>query len=151
MFNKSKLLISIQAFISILILMTLFVASAHATSCHEPEQDTTQYNPKLIKAHDISSANVIVEASVAQSKSNQCCMGICNVICNMHSTPNDLLLISHSFENKRLIDVSTTKYYLDSELEDTRKNIKLNDYYQSSHTTTPSILQTTLKHRVLHI
>jgi hypothetical protein len=151
MINKAKLQTLIQAFISILILMTLFVASAHATSCHKPEQDTPQFNHEHISVHDVSSNNATVEASVAQSNSSQCCMGICNVICNTHSIPNDALLISHSLDNKRLI-IPITKYYLDSELEDTHKNIKLQNYYRSSHpTTSSSTLQTTLKHRVLHI
>lgn len=126
MSNKAKLQTLIQAFISILILMTLFVASAHATPCNQPEQDTPQFN------------------------SNQCCMELCNVICNTYSIPNDALLISHSFDNKRLI-IPITKYYLDIEFEDTHKNIKLQYYYRSSYLTASSTLQTTLKHRVLHI
>jgi hypothetical protein len=151
MINKAKLQISIQAFISILILMTLFVASAHATSCHNPEQDTSQYNQKFIQAHDISSANATIEASVVQYNISQCCMEICNVFCNSQNIPNNALLVSRSFENKHSVDITTTKYYFDSELEDKHKNIILQDYYRSSHATTPSLLQTSLKHRALHI
>ncbi len=131
--------------------MTLFVASAHATSCHNPEQGSSQYNQKLIKAHDISSANATIEASVVQYNNSQCCKGICNVFCNSHNIPDDALFISYSFDNKHSADILKTKHSFVNELEDTRNNIKLQNYYRSSHSTTSSILQTTLKHRVLRI
>lgn len=151
MISKAKIKISIQAFTSILILMTLFVASAHAASCHSSEQNTSQLNQKLIETYDISSANASNETSVVKYNHSQCCIGICHVFCNSQNMPNDALLISRSFENKYSADISTTKHYFDSELEDTHKNIKLHDYYRSSHAKTPSLLQTSLKHRVLHI
>lgn len=147
---KAKLQTLIQAFISILILMTLFVASAYATPCHNLEQDT-QFNHKNIKAYGVSNSNATIEESVFNYNSRQCCMEICNVVCNMHSIPNNLLLVSYSFENKRLIDISKTKYYLGNELEDLREKIKLKNYYRSSYTSPPSILNTTHKYRVLHI
>lgn len=151
MINKAKLQISIQASISILILMTLFVASAHAAPCHSPEQGTSQFNQKLIKAHDTSSANATIEASVVHYNSSQCCKGICHVFCNSHNIPDEALLIDRSFENMTSFDLSTTKHCFNNELEDKHKNIKLQDFYRTSHATTPSILQTTLKHRILRI
>lgn len=155
MINKAKLQLSIQSLVSILILMTLFMASAHATSCHNIEQGVSQSNQKHIDAHKNISANVVVEVpaevSITQNNSHQCCKGICKALCSSHNFPHSALLVSGSFEKKYKSDVLKTNYYFNSELEQSHKNLKSQNYYRNNHFTAPPLLQTTLKHRVLHI
>tara|TARA_R110002096_G_scaffold424822_2_gene633076 strand:+ start:198 stop:599 length:402 start_codon:yes stop_codon:yes gene_type:complete len=133
--------------------MTLFAASAHAAACHNPEEDKSQFNQEFIKAYDTSSANVnvTIESNIVQHNASKCCIGICHTFCNSQNMSNDSLLVSRTFENNKSANISSIKYYFDSEFEDTYKNIKLQNFYRSSYSTTPSILKTTLKHRILHI
>jgi hypothetical protein len=151
MIKKTSLQTSIQTIISILILMTLFVVSVYAASCHDSEQGISRFNQKPIITHGILSAGAAVEASVVQYKGCQHCMVICSAQCNPKNIPVESLLISSNFKNKQSVDILKTKYFFDSELEDTHKNIKLQNHCRSSYSTSPSKLHATLKHRVLLI
>jgi hypothetical protein len=153
MINKDKFQLSIQSLISILILMTLFVISAHATSCHNLVQEPSQSNQNLINEHKASSATIINVAEVPAEAGviKKCCIGICKAFCNPHSFTNNSLLASRSFEKKHGATILKTNHYFDSELEYTYKKLKSQNYYRSNHPAPPPLLQTALKHRVLHI
>jgi len=76
---------------------------------------------------------------------------ICSALCNRYNISVGSLLISSSFENKQAVDIPKTNHHNDTDLEDTQANLKLQAYYRISHSIPSSILQTTLKHRVLLI
>ncbi len=143
--------IAIQIFSSILMLMALFASTAYAVPCHGYGQATFQTNQGYVIAQDISDTFVAIEVNVIQYNAYQCCTVICSTLCESHNIPVGPLLISSSFENKQAVDIPKTNRHNDADLEDIQANLKLQTYYQISHSVTSSLLQTTLKHRILLI